>query len=171
MSETARQTLKMFYPISIKNIRQLKAGDLIQYSGRVLLANENTIDKYRMYEKLEGTPLLNLSREILFFCASVETGLSQEPADIDPDDLEYLFMSGVTATAGLDISDKEMFDIYRRFSRVNFSLCNRKVLSPVDTDREVPEEIECGLSVSLKDVLFFVDVSSSGEKFVGICDA
>jgi len=163
--EMARQTLKMFYPISIKNIRQLKAGDLIQYSGRVLLANEDTIDKYRMYEKLEGTPLLNLSREILFFCKPTENGLRQESADIGPDDLEYLFMSGVTATAGLDISDKEMCEIYRRFSRVNFSLCNRKFLLPVDTNREIPEEIECGLSVSLKDVLFFVDVSSSGEKF------
>ncbi len=131
----------------------------------MLLANEDTIDKYRMYEKLEGTPLLNLSREILFFCKPTENGLRQEPADIGPDDLEYLFMSGVTATAGLDISDKEMCEIYRRFSRVNFSLCNRKFLLPVDTNREIPEEIECGLSVSLKDVLFFVDVSSSGEKF------
>ncbi|WP_367361885.1 hypothetical protein [Mesotoga sp.] len=71
----ARQTLKMFYPISIKNIRRLKAGDLIEYSGQVLLADEKTIDKYRMYERLEGTPFLNLSRELILFCLPVEVTL------------------------------------------------------------------------------------------------
>jgi tartrate dehydratase beta subunit/fumarate hydratase class I family protein len=163
--------MKMQYPVSIRNIRQLKAGDLIEYSGRVMLVNESTIERYRLYEKLEGTPLLNLSREILFFCAPVVGGLNTESFDIDPEDLEYLFMSGVTATVGLDVYEENILNVYRRFSRVNFSVCSRKLLVPVDEQQKVPDEIECGLSVSLKDVLLLVNVSSKGDRFGSDCDA
>ncbi|PNE23339.1 hypothetical protein V511_03090 [Mesotoga sp. Brook.08.YT.4.2.5.1] len=167
----ARQTLKMFYPISIKNIRRLKAGDLIEYSGQVLLADEKTIDKYRMYERLEGTPFLNLSRELILFCLPVEGTLYSEPMKIEPDELEYLFMSGITATIGLNVEEEEITAIYRRFSRVNLSLCDRTALYPLDVSESVPEEVECGMSISLKDVLLYVDVSSQGTKFGSDADA
>jgi len=161
----ARQTLKMFYPISIKNIRKLKAGDLIEYTGQVLLADETTVDKYRTYERLEGTPFYNLSRELILFCTPSEGRLSSDSVKIDLDDLEYLFMSGITATVGLNVEEEEITALYKRFSRVNLSLCNRTSLYPVDLNEPVPDEVECGMSISLKDVLLYVDISSRGTKF------
>ena len=78
-------------------------------------------------------------RESSFFSVLHQRRTQLRFVKIDLDDLEYLFMSGITATVGLNVEDEEITALYKRFSRVNLSLCNRTSLYPVDLNEPVPE--------------------------------
>ncbi|OAA31087.1 hypothetical protein AT15_08920 [Kosmotoga arenicorallina S304] len=139
--------IKIQYPPSKKIFRTFKASDLISYSGRIYVFDEENFSRYRFYEEHEGTQLFSLANEMAFL---------KENALVSREILEYLFVRGIVATVGVDV-DESLISIYRRFSRLH-------LLPFDDNSRKVLEKSAPGYA-EFKDLRLYVGISSSGYFF------
>ncbi|AKI97196.1 hypothetical protein [Kosmotoga pacifica] len=140
--------IKIQYPPSKKVFRSFKASDFISYSGRICLFDSESFDRYRLYESLEGTPLFNLSHELV---------LLKDKELFVPTVVEYLFLRGVVATIGLPIVREDLIEMYKKFSRVH--------LSPLVSDEKLSMMNERGRFMEVRNMKLYVNISANGLRY------
>lgn len=155
----AKPTVRIKYPVSRKILRLLKPSDLISYAGKAFCFTCPALEVFAKYEKLEGAPLVDLSQEIVVF-GNVENGvLFLDKAFPTPEELEYLFLRGVSATIGRPVTGSHITDLYMRFGRVHFV--------PIEEFSYIHDDITImAKSVELDDLTLYVNVASNGSIYL-----
>ena len=154
----AKPTVRIKYPVPRKILRLLKPSDIVSYDGKVFCFTCTALEAFSKYEKLEGAPLVDLAQEIVIF-GNVENGvLFLDKAFPTLEELEYLFLRGVSATIGRPVTGSHITDLYMRFGRVHFVPVGE--FSFIQDDTTVMAR-----PVEFDDLALYVNVSSSGSVY------
>ncbi|WP_038054384.1 tartrate dehydratase [Thermotoga sp. Mc24] len=103
------------YPVSLNVIRKLKTGDVVYYTGKIVVMDRSVVDVLEKYEKYEGTKLYDLTGEIVVLGTFRKNQLQFQ--EMSEELLEKLFLLGVN---GVILEKAHPFSATKRFSRVLF---------------------------------------------------
>lgn len=163
ISEGARiltkPTVRIKYPVSRKILRFLKPSDLISYAGKAFCFTCTSLELFAKYEKLEGAPLVDLSQEIVVLGTVENEVLFLDKRFPTPEELEYLFLRGVSATIGRPVTGSHITELYMRFGRVHFV--------PTEEFSFIHDDVTImAKSVELDDLILYVNVASNGSIYL-----
>ena len=129
------------YPVSLNVIRKLKTGDVVYYTGKIVVMDRSVVDVLEKYERYEGTKLYDLTGEIAVLGTFRKNKLQFQ--EMSEELLEKLFLLGVN---GVILEKVHPFSATKRFSRVVFEpleevMGTRRVIYKTPDNKKL-EELE-----------------------------
>lgn len=156
-----KPSIKINYPVPLNILRNFKEGEILSYTGRILVISIDNLKKLKRYEQLEESRLVKLSHEFILVGKIKDGRVEPEKWGFSGDLVEYLYLSGAMATIGPPAKCSWFVETVAYFRRVH--------LVPVNDQRDNSKIkiLNSGSSfvstVELDDFPFYINVSPSGK--------